>query len=435
MNVGARAQQSKLRRALSRGKVDAHVPEAEKYHSDRERAAATVLAARKKLGPFAAKQSVLPGNDMGPGKILAKLGLADGIGALIKIASFDLEADGSMSKQEFSRFDSECMLLLEGATSALLNYSVLSSLIMTIFVTIILLHVPRNYEVDGPAGDGLDILGPDAVERSVYADVATFAWPNDATAQRNLRRVFHWIESIVLVSGFSAQSFALLKSTFLYTILTVGLPSVTAKCEYLVDNPTLAGDINNSVLGGGVDLLHMLALPWVVSRTSVVGFIAMIASAVVTHGFFGSYCMNASDGWLTKMFRAQHREAKRVLLRASSAPVTANATVSGTSTSGASSILAVMDLTSDSAEDEAALCRILAKALPDGQQHGVESRELIARRMVAEGFTLPTLRDAISFGNLQDVVASLSLAPSIGLRVGDQLAIATAVRAEVKVST
>ena len=62
---------------------------------------------------------------------------------------------------------------------------------------------------------------------------------------------------------------------------------------------------------------------------------------------------------------------------------------------------------------------------------GRESHKVLARRMVAEGFTLPLLRDAMNHGTLQDVVASLTLAPSIGLRVGDRLAVAVAVRADL----
>ena len=392
----------------------------EVLQSDRDRAAAIVKKARDKLAPFASKADINYNRD---GSLMNKMGGPDGLGVLIKLSSYTLNPDGSMSATEFVRFETEGMLLIEGAQSALLNYAVLSSLLMTMFVTLIILHCTRGYEVDGPSGGNV-LLGDAARARSIYADVATYAWPLDEAAQVATRRVFHWLECLTLVVGLSCQTFSLLKSTFLYSIISVGLPSIVAKCEYFAGN-TLMGDINMCVLGGGVDVLHIIALPWVVARASFVGFITMWASIFVTHMCFGSYTGMSKHGWLNKMLNAQHKEARLALARAAAETVAVRA-------SGGAVTTVVHDLTKAVAEvepsaAEAELASVLAASLPLAPQQ--EPHEVIASRMVAEGFTLAALRAACVHGTLSDVVAALSLVPSLGLRAGDRLALAAAVKA------
>jgi hypothetical protein len=210
--------------------------------SDRKRAGQVVLAARERLRPFAELEDLRMTKHQ---TLVMKTGFVDGIGALMQISSFDLRPDGSLSEAEYARFVSENAELVEGGQSALLNYAVLSSLLMTIFVSLIVVHSSRGYEVDGPT-NGVEAFGEDAAERGMYADFATFVYADDLAARQTLRRVFYWLESVILVIGFSMQTFGLLKSTFLYALMSVGLPSVVAKCEFTVGNPTLMGEINNA---------------------------------------------------------------------------------------------------------------------------------------------------------------------------------------------
>ena len=70
---------------------------------------------------------------------------------------------------------------------------------------------------------------------------------------------------------------------------------------------------------------------------------------------------------------------------------------------------------------------------PPGQPPG-QPHDALARRLLRAGFTLRVLQSAVAEGSLQDVVAALSLEPSLGLRPGERLALAAAVRMSVRPS-
>ena len=180
-----------LRRKRSRG-VEQAPPAAAATQTERERLYSVVCTAREKLRDYLALEDRQLTWFMN-GSMSSKLGSFDGIGAHIKIASTELADDGSVSDVGVAQFQRDGLALTEAVQSSLLNYAVLLSLLLTVYVSLIALHATRGYEVDGPSANEV-LLGRTAYERSIYTDVATFAWPDDEVAQRNLRRAFHWIE-------------------------------------------------------------------------------------------------------------------------------------------------------------------------------------------------------------------------------------------------
>ena len=71
------------------------------------------------------------------------------------------------------------------------------------------------------------------------------------------------------------------------------------------------------------------------------------------------------------------------------------------------------------------LCSLLSRVLPTE----LESPEVLSERMIREGFSLAVLQAAAANGSLHDVASSLKEVPTLGLRAGDRLAIAAAVKA------
>lgn len=273
--------------------------------SGRQRVTLLVEHARKLLLPYASLPE--PFFFFQENKIFKQLGGLDGIGAILKIASFQVH-DDQMADAEFARFDYEGMKLTEDILNSLLNYLVLNSLLLTIFVALAVLHATRTYEVD-QSSTGEVLLADVAVERSLYADVATFAWPNDPIAQRNLRRCFHWVESAMLAIGISFCVWSVHLGQNMYAIMGAGLPSTVAKCEYMLENPAELFTIFFS-FQQGLNFVH-LVLIFFAARVSAVAFLCMVASAVVVHLFLGVHA-HTPNGPLNAKHKAQHREAQRV---------------------------------------------------------------------------------------------------------------------------
>ena len=140
--------------------------------NDHERVAALVTGARKKIVPFAQSKGLINMQTKWPG--MFKLGSNDGVGFIIKLASFDLDGDSRISAAELSRFQLESEKLIEGLQAALLNYSVLLSLLLTVYVSLFVLQLGSSYRVDGPFMDEW-LSGDAALERGIYADLASSA--------------------------------------------------------------------------------------------------------------------------------------------------------------------------------------------------------------------------------------------------------------------
>ena len=113
-----------------------------------------------------------------------RLGMWDGIGALLAIAAFDQDGDGDESERELANFEEKGERLVEAVASGCLNYSVVSSLYLTMYVALIVMNAGGGaYDSDG------NDIGPMGVslyneESRQFLDLATYAWPNDAANTR-----------------------------------------------------------------------------------------------------------------------------------------------------------------------------------------------------------------------------------------------------------
>ena len=110
--------------------------------TEEQRLVSLVLAARERLRSFAElDEHVLVYNPTPLGWLLypkaslvmLKLGFFDGIGIVLKLASFDVGLDGSFtSPQELARFRAECQLLIDGLTGSALNYTMMLMLSLVV---------------------------------------------------------------------------------------------------------------------------------------------------------------------------------------------------------------------------------------------------------------------------------------------------------------
>ena len=135
--IGARQLLAKRR---TRSKKSTHVST-----DERERVVALVRVVRAKLQPLAAPDQDFTCIQFKPSafKLVMDLGSIDGIGFLLKMASVETEHDGTISESELQRFRREGVDLVDGLAAGVLNYSVVLSLFLTIFTSLVVLHAGR----------------------------------------------------------------------------------------------------------------------------------------------------------------------------------------------------------------------------------------------------------------------------------------------------
>ena len=402
--------------------------------SERERVVALVRASRVKLAPFIQieDQRRLVWNNAPPQmvlyprvkKLMDKLGQLDGVGALIKMASYTIdEGAGTIANDELARFHVECQALVADIQGACLNYSMIVTLTLTIYVALIALKTGESayypddhYEADPTV--------------SLYADRCDFAawiWPGDMEAQRGLRRGLYCAECVTLALGPIACFMGLEECLFLYTCLSTGLASVISRCEFILHHPErLAMLFMGHALS--VDVL-MVGLPFVAARASAMMFLCVLTTSCLYLIVYVSY-LTGTYGSMTLVLQAQHSEARRLLLGSVSA---SNGARCGGGDGGGGAATTASSETENghsrppdeelSAADDG-LADFVSTALEAQAPHSTVSRATQALRR--EGFSLSVLREVALAGQLSDVVAVLS-GPSLGLRSGERAALAAAI--------
>ena len=90
---------------------------------------------------------------------------------------------------------------MDALQGCVLNYTVLDSLILTIFVSLVVMHAGGNaYAVT--TSDVAQRLGSDPIgDHRAWADLATFLSPMDVPTQEAIRRVVYILEYISLAIG------------------------------------------------------------------------------------------------------------------------------------------------------------------------------------------------------------------------------------------
>lgn len=255
--------------------------------TEEQRIVALVLAARERLRSFAElDEHVLVYNPTPVGFLLypkaslvmLKLGFFDGIGIVLKLASFDVRPDGSFtSPQELARFRAECQLLIDGLTGSALNYTMMLMLSLVIYVELVIYHAGGKHALFGPE-----------------------AW----TAAKE-----HTAECIVLASGMMFSVVGWMEAVFLYATYTSGLPSVASKCQRLVEASEKMSILFCSSMCAVSFVLF--ALPFLAARASE----AMFVATLVVFGFtwIETLYVTSPYGPVAKLLQAQNREAKAIL--------------------------------------------------------------------------------------------------------------------------
>ena len=307
---------------------------------EHERIGNVVALARHKLRAFATLDEGMMSYFLFRPKMVAigmTLGGFDGIGALLKMATFDVTGDGVICTSDIHSFQSEGALLTEQLQAGTLNYTVVYSLFLTIFVSLAVLHAGRNaYEI--PEEDVALRIGSYYSEegREIFADLATYAWPADFAAQLSLRRSLYEGEYISLAFGTVACIIGLLDSLLLYISMSTALPSVICKLEYIVGAPWRLVVLLWLLFFAAVPSL-MLALLFIAARASA--FAAFCFGAgVLCFLFWEFFFLQSSHGSVTTTLRHEHSEARRLLcLGQRTTPRLASSTTLRRSTRGSSS--------------------------------------------------------------------------------------------------
>jgi hypothetical protein len=320
----------------SKAKKDAAVAPLERpiARTGAERAARLIATARSKLEPMVA--SADEGFDaVRANKKHAELGDVDGVGLLLKLASFPTSADGTLSDEDYRHFEREGALLIDTMCSSMLNCepprielwslqcspcphtpstpahiadptfilggadSVVSSLLLTIFVSLQVMNVgSQPYETAASARHHIGTTSNTAAA----GDAAAFLWPHDPEA---FRWVFYVLECFFLSLGTPLCTLALLVNLSRLVMLS-NLPSVAAKLEYLMGRLKVLM-LCTALMFFSLMILVTMALPAMLARASAVAFLSACAAALILVVLFVRY------SWASDEIKVQVAEARIVL--------------------------------------------------------------------------------------------------------------------------
>ena len=258
--------------------------------SDAARAGAIVLKARSTLQEFADFElrnrwphpaSIgAPAGDHTATNLVFRLGFFDGIGMLLKLSDYEVTSTGLLLPEELALFQAEGAMLIDVLLGSALNYMVLNSLLLTILVSLIVIHVGHNaYDVGTPALRLGEVGQPDG---GAWADAATF-FSSDSGTQQAIRRTFYALECGGVSVSTMLSVVGLWQAMLLYIAISSGLPSVISKFSFLVEKPSMVGSPGLICFGFALWSLFF-ALPFVAARASAIAFFCALA---ISLRFFG----------------------------------------------------------------------------------------------------------------------------------------------------
>ena len=234
-----------------------------------------------------------------------KIGGPEAVGTYCRIALLNVGEDGSLSDADMVRLRSEGELIMDMWQNVMLNWSVIFSLFMTIFVSVAILHTgsPAYATLESQhTAFGMD--GP-----SEYTDLASFIWPEDEQAQADARRRLYTGEVVMVAIGITCCASALIIVLILYTAFGASIPDLMTKFEIMYQLPNTLGLV--WAFFDGLVCFVPLTVAFATARSSALMSIASFCSTIVVQMLL--QVILPSFGVANVMTLASHRCTLRVL--------------------------------------------------------------------------------------------------------------------------
>ena len=180
---------------------------------------------------------------------------------IIRIASAELDADGNITQDALLNLQRTGEDVLDQMANMTLNWSVLFSLLLGMYVSMAILHTGN------PAYPPVDAAHW-AFDDLAWTDLASYAWPDDEEAAASLRRGLYIGECVTVCLSILMCIVGLMFILILYTSFGAALPDVPAKLDFMLSNP-----YHCSAMWGLFDWLMFLvpiSLGFVTARSSAV---------------------------------------------------------------------------------------------------------------------------------------------------------------------
>ena len=275
---------------------------------DASRAATIVKRCREIIKPLAALAEKNSGAQTA--QCCNNAGGPEVVGALVRFARIDVSGD-ALSPAAYARFRAEGEAIMDMLQNTTLNWTVILSLFLTIYVSLAVMHSGNGaYAIDNLAQDpfGAD---DESSQFLAWRDLASYAWPgDDEAAQAGLRRSFYIGECVCIALGMFFCSSGLLNTLIIYSVFGAAFPDVESKVEFMCDNPN-----SMAYLWFSFDFAVMvlpLAVGFVTARSSAVMSIAAF-SAGGAWALFMSLSSCRVRGIVAAMHIGQAKEARRAL--------------------------------------------------------------------------------------------------------------------------
>ena len=281
---------------------------AEESEDDLARGGALVISAREQL------QSLieLPENTSAVKAvhiIFNKMGGPEPVSMMLRLVELNLDAHGRLDDaHSLQRLNESAHIFMEGLQNSALNMTVIYSLLLTIFVTLTVMHAgaPMYHTTAASAADATAVFG---AQYDAWAELAQWCWPADPDAKAALRRGVYVGECAVNAFGALVCLWGIWEANFLYLAFGTGLPDALTKLEFLFEKKE--GRINSLWTFFDMALLATpLSLGFITARVSGIAFVC--ACIVIALDFYYFWRVLTFKGMCcADMYLKQVREAKR----------------------------------------------------------------------------------------------------------------------------
>jgi hypothetical protein len=169
--------------------------------------------------------------------VIRKLGFIFGVGAHVMATKFDVDDDGSISSDELNRFREEGAALVQKLTDVLTQHSVVLTLLLGIFCSLLVLN-PGTAPYEDVESHRLPTPFAYATTDDVTAagDAAQYLFGGHHPAAMRLRFIAYICECVFLWLGFASSASGLCLCFMSFNQVT-GLPTLFSKVELILAKP------------------------------------------------------------------------------------------------------------------------------------------------------------------------------------------------------